>query len=98
MSSRSSDFLYKDDFDTIIEVIDVDVIQNNGELTLQINPCFKNMLSKNKSSFQREFNFLSSGSLKRHQIILVQIYSQQQKPNWTYQFQKVSFEKVLQSG
>ena len=66
MSSRSSDFLQEDDFDTIIEVTDVDVLQNNGELTLEINPCIKNMSSNNKSSFQREFYFLSSGSLKRH--------------------------------
>ena len=56
MSSRSSDFLYEDDFDTIIEVTSVDVLQNNGELTLEINPGIKNMSSKNKSSFQRKLS------------------------------------------
>ena len=46
MTSGRCYFLYEDDFDTIIAVIDGEMLQNNKELNLEINSCTKNMLLK----------------------------------------------------
>ena len=50
MVSERSDFLYKDVFDAIMAAIDVDVLQNDGELNLEISSCSKNMPSKYQAS------------------------------------------------
>lgn len=50
MVSERSDFLYKDVFDAIMAAIDVDVLQNDGELNLEISSCNKNMPSKYQAS------------------------------------------------
>ena len=52
MASGITNFLYKDDFDAIIAVIDADMLQNDEESNLEINSCIKNIPSKIKSSFQ----------------------------------------------
>ena len=52
MASGITNFLYKDDFDAIIAVIDADILQNDEESNLEINSCIKNIPSKIKSSFQ----------------------------------------------
>lgn len=46
MSSGSSDFLQKDDFEAIIYVTHADMLQNDEELNLELHSCIKNMLSK----------------------------------------------------
>lgn len=49
MDSGRCNFLYEDGFDTIIAVIDGEMLQNKKELNLEINLCIK-MPLKNKQT------------------------------------------------
>ena len=43
MASGSSGFLYEDEIDTVIIVIDADMLQNNEEMNPEINSCIKDI-------------------------------------------------------
>lgn len=55
MTSGRINFQYEDYFDVIMAVIHVDMLWNDENLNLEINPYIKNMPSKKKPSFQCEF-------------------------------------------
>lgn len=43
MTCGSSEFLYENEFQVVMAVIDADMLQDDKELNLEINACIKNM-------------------------------------------------------
>lgn len=49
MIACSSDFLVADDFDTVMTVIDANILENNAERLSEVNSVVKNLSSAKKS-------------------------------------------------
>ena len=52
IASGKDDFLYEDDLDTVLAIIDVDMIENDADLESEILTCIKNLPSRENCSFK----------------------------------------------
>ena len=70
IASGKDDFLYEDDLDTVLAIIDVDMIENDPDMKSEIVTCIKNLPSRENCSFKWEFCpkvCLSKAGLSRHE-------------------------------
>ena len=70
MASGKDDFLYEDDLDAVIAIIDADMFENVEEIESEIVTCIKNLTSRENCSFKCEFCpkvCLSKAGLSRHE-------------------------------
>ena len=69
MASGKDDFLYEDDLDAVLAIIDADMFENDEDMEPEIVTCIKNLPSRENCSFKCEFCpnvCLSKGDLSRH--------------------------------
>ena len=52
IASGKDDFLYEDDLDTVLAIIDVDMIENDPDMKSEIVTCIKNLPSRENCSFK----------------------------------------------
>ena len=55
MASGKGDYLYEDDLDAILAIIDGDMFENDEDMESEIVTCIKNLLSRENCSFKSEF-------------------------------------------
>ena len=55
MASGKDDFLYEDDLDGVLAIIDADMIENDADMESEIVACIKNLPSRENCSFKCEF-------------------------------------------
>ena len=70
MASGKDDFLYEDDLDAILAIIDADLFENNEDMESEIVTCIKNLSSRENCLFKCKFCLnvcLSKAGLSRHQ-------------------------------
>ena len=78
MTSGKDDFLYEDDLDAILEIIDADMFQNDEDRESEIVTCIKNLPSRENCSLKCEFCpkvCLSKAGLSRHEKAKHQQYT-----------------------
>ena len=70
MASGKDDFLYEDDLDGVLAIIDADMIENDADMESEIVTRIKNLPSRENCSFKSEFwpeVCLSKAGLLRHE-------------------------------
>ena len=55
MASGKGDFLYEDDLDAVLAIIDADMIENDADMESEIVTRIKNLPSRENCSFKCEF-------------------------------------------
>ena len=70
MASDKDDFLYEDDLDAVLMIIDADMFENDDDMESEIVTCIKNLPSRENCSFKCEFCpkvCLTKAGLSRHE-------------------------------
>ena len=70
MASGKDDFLYEDDLDVVLAIIDADIFENDEDMESEIVKYIKNLPSRENCSFKCEFCpkvCLSKAGLSRHE-------------------------------
>ena len=70
MASGKNDFLYEDDLDAVLAIIDADMFENDEDMESEIVTCIKNLPSRENCSFKCEFcpkACLSKAGFSRHE-------------------------------
>ena len=78
MASGKDDFLYEDDLDAVLAIIDADMFENDEDMKSEIVTCIKNLPSRENCLFKCEFCqkvCLSKAGLSRHEKAKYQQHS-----------------------
>ena len=70
MSSGKDDFLYEDDLDVILAMMDANMFENNKDMKSEIAMCLKKLPSRENCLFKCQFCpkvYLSKAGLSRHE-------------------------------
>ena len=70
MASGKDDFLYVDDLDAVLAIIDADMLENDEDMESEIVTCIKNLPSRENCFFKCEFCpevCLSKAGLSKHE-------------------------------
>ena len=55
MSSAKDEYLYEDDLDAVLAIVDADMFENDADMESEIVTCIKNLPSRENFSFKCEF-------------------------------------------
>ena len=89
MASGKDDFLYEDDLDAVLAIIDADMFENDEDMEPEIVTCIKNLPSRENCSFKCEFCpnvCLSKGDLSRHKKAKHQQHSTYDSVSYIYTY------------
>ena len=67
--NNNEDFLYDDDLDAILAIMDADMFENNKDMESEIVMCIKKLSSRENCSFRYHFCpkiYLSKARISRH--------------------------------
>ena len=78
MVSGKEDFLYEDDLDAILAIMDADMCENNKDIESEIVTCIKKLPYRENCSFKCQFCpnvYLSKAGLSRHEKAKHQLHT-----------------------
>ena len=78
MASGRDDFVYEDDLDSVLAIMDADMFENDKDIESEVVTCIKNLPSRENSSFKCQFClkvYLPPAGLSRHEKAKHQLHT-----------------------